>query len=78
MPSWLIALDRYFPIRYLFWLFCAVAAMLSAFVWVAFGQWGWAALTFVLLVGLGVRDSLQSRHAVLRNYLDRVAAESAS
>ncbi|MBE7420200.1 MAG: FMN-binding glutamate synthase family protein [Ideonella sp.] len=68
MPSWLIALDRYFPIRYLFWLFCAVAAMLSAFVWVAFGQWGWAALTFVLLVGLGVRDSLQSRHAVLRNY----------
>jgi glutamate synthase domain-containing protein 2 len=68
MPGWLLALDRYFPIRYLFWLFCAVAALLSAFVWVAFDQWGWVTLLFALLVALGVRDSLQSRRAVLRNY----------
>jgi glutamate synthase domain-containing protein 2 len=68
MPSWLLALDRYFPIRYLFWLCCAVVALLSAFVWVAFSQWGWVALLFTLLVALGVRDSLQTRRAVLRNY----------
>ncbi len=68
MPGWLLALDRYFPIRYLFWLLCAVGALLSAFVWVAFDQWGWVTLLFTLLVGLGVRDSLQSRRAVLRNY----------
>ena len=68
MPGWLLALDRYFPIRYLFWLFCAVGALLSAFVWVAFDQWGWVTLLFALLVALGVRDSLQSRRAVLRNY----------
>jgi glutamate synthase domain-containing protein 2 len=68
MPGWLLALDRHFPIRYLFWLFCAVGAMLSAFVWVAFHQWGWVALLFFLLAALGVRDSLQTRRAVLRNY----------
>src|SRR5688500_9545901 len=68
MPAWLLALDRYFPIRYLCWLSCAVGALLSAFVWVAFNQWGWVALLLALLVALGVRDSLQSKRAVLRNY----------
>jgi len=68
MPGWLLALDRYFPIRYLFWLFCAVGALLSGFVWVAFNQWGWVTLLFALLVAVGVGDSLQSRRAVLRNY----------
>jgi glutamate synthase domain-containing protein 2 len=68
MPGWLLALDRYFPIRYLFWLLCAVGALLSAFVWVAFNQWGWVALLLSLLVTMGVRDSLQSKRAVLRNY----------
>ena len=68
MPGWLLALDRYFPIRYLFWVFCAVGALLSAFVWVAFHQWGWVTLLFALLVAVGVRDSLQTRRAVLRNY----------
>jgi glutamate synthase domain-containing protein 2 len=68
MPGWLLALDRYFPIRYLFWLCCAVGALLCAFVWVAFHQWGWVALLFALLVAVGVRDSLQTKRAVLRNY----------
>ena len=45
-------LDRYFPVRYLFWLFCAVGALLSAFVWVAFDQWGWVTLLFALLAAL--------------------------
>jgi len=68
MPAWLHALDRYFPIRYLTWLVCGIGFLLCAFVWVAFGQWGLAALAFGALVLVGVRDSLQRRHAVLRNY----------
>ncbi len=68
MPGWLLALDRFFPIRYVVWLGCGIGFVLCAFVWVAFGQWGWTALAFAGLVGLGVRDSLQSRRAVLRNY----------
>jgi glutamate synthase domain-containing protein 2 len=68
MPAWLHALDRYFPIRYLVWLVCAVGLLLCAFVWIAFKQWGLMTLVFAVLVGLGVRDSLQRRHAVLRNY----------
>lgn len=68
MPAWLHALDRYFPIRYLAWLACAIGLLLCAFVWVAFGQWGWLALAFALLAALGIRDSLQAKRAVLRNY----------
>ncbi|HSB22101.1 MAG TPA: FMN-binding glutamate synthase family protein [Burkholderiaceae bacterium] len=68
MPAWLHALDRYFPIRYLVWLACGIAFLVSAFVWVAFGRWGLPALAFGALVAVGVRDSVQRRHAVLRNY----------
>ena len=68
MPAWLHALDRYFPIRYLVWLSCGIGFLLCAFVWVAFKQWGLMVLVFAVLVGMGVRDSLQRRHAVLRNY----------
>ena len=68
MPAWLHALDRYFPIRYLVWLVCGIGFLLGLFVWVAFGQWRLLALSFGALVLVGVRDSLQRRHAVLRNY----------
>jgi glutamate synthase domain-containing protein 2 len=68
MPAWLQALDRHFPIRYLVWLVCGVGFLLCAFVWVAFNQWGLMALLLAVLVGLGVRDSLQTKRAVLRNY----------
>jgi len=67
MPAWLLALDRYFPIRYLMWLVCGIGFLLSAFVWVAFHQWGALALLFAALSIVGARDSLQRRHAVLRN-----------
>jgi hypothetical protein len=49
MPAWLLALDRYFPIRYLTWLVCGIGLLLSAFVWVAFKQWGPLALLFAVL-----------------------------
>lgn len=68
MPAWLLALDRVFPIRYLVWIVCSLGLLLSGFVWVAFGQWGWAVLAFALLVAIGLRDSLQVKRALLRNY----------
>ena len=68
MPAWLLALDRLFPIRYMVWLASGIGLLLSAFVWIGFGQWGWAALACAVLVGIGLRDSLQIRRAVLRNY----------
>src|SRR5512138_521027 len=68
MPAWLLALDRYFPVRYLTWLVSGVGFLLSAFVWVAFQQGGALVLLFGVLVIVGVRDTLQARHAVLRNY----------
>ena len=31
MPTWLPSLDRYFPIRYITWIACAVLLLLGAF-----------------------------------------------
>ena len=68
MPNWLIRLNDHFPIRYLVWLISAVGFLLSAFVWVAFHTGGTLALFFLFLVGLGIRDTRQTRHSILRNY----------
>ena len=68
MFNWLKQLDRHVPVRFSMWLLCAVGLLLSAFTWVAFGIGGWLALGFMFLVGLGFRDTFQTRHSVLRNY----------
>ena len=68
MRAWLLTLNQYFPIRYTTWLLCAVGLLLCTFTAVAFGTGGWLALLFALLLGLGLRDILQTRHSVLRNY----------
>jgi len=68
MPTWLLKLDEHFPIRYLAWLFCAVAFLLSAFAWVGFRVGGLATLVFGGLTLTGLRDVLQTQRAVLRNY----------
>ena len=68
MFDWLKKLDQHFPVRYSFWLLCGIAFMLSLFVWVGFSIGGWLVLLFLFLVGLGFRDTQQSRHSVLRNY----------
>ncbi|MGY4827102.1 FMN-binding glutamate synthase family protein [Sphaerotilaceae bacterium SBD11-9] len=68
MRAWLLTLNQYFPLRYATWLLCAVGALLCAFTQIAFGAGGGWALLFMLLVLLGVRDVLQTRHSVLRNY----------
>ena len=68
MFDWLKKLDQHFPVRYSAWLLCAVAMLLSAFSWVAFGAGGGLVLVFALLTALGFRDIQQTRHSVLRNY----------
>jgi glutamate synthase domain-containing protein 2 len=68
MHDWLQRLDRHFPVRYAGWLASAVLCLLAGFSWVAFGVGGWLALLGLFLVGLGLRDVRQTRHAVLRNY----------
>ncbi|MED5621498.1 FMN-binding glutamate synthase family protein [Ideonella sp. BN130291] len=68
MPAWLFALDRHFPIRYLTWLGCAIAALLGAFTWVAFHMGGGIALLGLAGVITGLHDVRQQRHSILRNY----------
>ena len=61
-------LDARFPVRYTFMALCGLGALLALFSLVAFGV-GWLALIACLaLVGVGVHDLRQTRHAVLRNY----------
>jgi len=68
MLKWMQRLNEHFPLRYSTWLLCAVALLLSTYVWVGFGMSGWPALVFLFLTALGLRDTLQSQRSVLRNY----------
>ena len=68
MHAWLNKLDQHFPVRYTVWLLSAVGLLLFTFTWVAFNTGGLLALLCLFLVGLGWRDTRQSRHSVLRNY----------
>jgi glutamate synthase domain-containing protein 2 len=68
MFAWLNRLDQHVPVRYSAWFLCAMGFLISAFCWVAFDV-GWLpALVFLLLVGLGLRDTMQTQRSVLRNY----------
>ena len=68
MPHWLHRLDEQFPIRYLTWLLCGIGLLVSAFTWTAFHVGGAWALLFLFLSAVGLRDTLQQRHSLLRNY----------
>ncbi|HET9977285.1 MAG TPA: FMN-binding glutamate synthase family protein [Burkholderiaceae bacterium] len=68
MHEWLARLDHHFPVRYTAWFLAAVGTLLLGFTWVAFEAGGPLALLCLFLVGLGWRDSRQTRHSVLRNY----------
>ena len=68
MFHWINRLDPYFPIRYSAWVLCMVASVPSP---PSPGRtWGCAvaAIVFLGLVLVGMRDVLQKRHAILRNY----------
>jgi glutamate synthase domain-containing protein 2 len=66
--NWLKQLDRHVPVRYSAWLLCAAGMVLAGVHWYLRGWGGGIALVFMALVGLGLRDTRQTRHAVLRNY----------
>ena len=68
MPALLHVIDRYFPIRYLTLLVCAVMLLLGGFAWIAFDRGATVTLIGAFGVVTGVRDMLQKRHAILRNY----------
>ncbi len=68
MPAWLLWIDRIVPLRYLVWTLSGIACILAVWNWAATGTGGWLALATVALVATGIRDCLQTRRAVLRNY----------
>ena len=62
------ALDARLPVRYSFMALCAFGALLALFSLIVF-QVGWLPLLVcAALVGVGVHDLRQTRHAILRNY----------
>jgi glutamate synthase domain-containing protein 2 len=70
MHTWLDRLDRLVPVRYATWalaglgLLLALATAAASHGAVALG----VAALFALLVAVGLRDVLQNRHSILRNY----------
>jgi glutamate synthase domain-containing protein 2 len=68
MPGWLLALDRYFPIRYLWLLLAGILLVVGAIAWWQTHTLQWLCVVGAVGVVLGVRDIRQTRHAVLRNY----------
>jgi glutamate synthase domain-containing protein 2 len=68
MFAWLSRLDRHFPIRYSAWALCWLGLAASAYAWARMGMDAWLAVVFLALVVVGMRDLVQRRHAVLRNY----------
>ncbi len=70
MVSWLMALDRFYPIRYLPFTLAVLLTGMSAAAWALHrnGTWGWITLCAAAVAAIGLRDMVQARHAVLRNY----------
>jgi glutamate synthase domain-containing protein 2 len=62
-------IDRVLPVRYMVWMLSGVALFAALMAWTAgWGAAGWGVAAAGLVLLLGLRDVLQSRHAVLRNY----------
>ncbi len=68
MPAWLLALDHYFPVRYLWLLVVSVLLVLGGFASWQGQMLHWTLVIGVIGVVIGIRDIRQTRHAVLRNY----------
>jgi glutamate synthase domain-containing protein 2 len=68
MFAWLSKLDQYFPIRYSAWALCMIGFAASTYAWVRMGMDASFSIGFLVLVLLGLRDTMQARHAILRNY----------
>ncbi len=61
-------LNDIFPIRYTVFGLCIMGLILCIFTLVGFGQGGWLLPVFLLLVGLGAYDVMQTKRSILRNY----------
>jgi glutamate synthase domain-containing protein 2 len=68
MPVWMLWIDRIVPLRYLIWTLSGIACIFCVWNWAATGTGALWALITVVLVVTGIRDCLQTRRAVLRNY----------
>ena len=68
MLEWLMRIDRHVPLRCAPWLLCSAGALLSGLSWAIYGQGAVPALLLGALSALGLRDRLQTRRSVLRNY----------
>jgi glutamate synthase domain-containing protein 2 len=68
MHAWLGKIDRFFPVRYTALCLAALLSVGFALYFWRTGSGAWIALTFGALTLLGLRDSLQTQHSVLRNY----------
>jgi glutamate synthase domain-containing protein 2 len=68
MFAWITRLDAYLPIRYFAWALCVVGLVASAYAWAQMDADLWLVLVFLALALLGLRDTQQPRHAILRNY----------
>ncbi len=68
MRDWLSRLDDLFPLRYAAWLAAALLSLAFAICWLVYDFGGLPSVTFLFLVAVGVRDTRQQRHSVLRNY----------
>jgi hypothetical protein len=60
-------LNSIFPIRFLAFSACILAALLGLSAWASGGALVWA-LVPGFLVGIGLLDLMQSRRSILRNY----------
>ena len=68
MPTWLISLDRHFPIRYLTLLTAAAALLAGGLAWFGNGQGHWLMGLGAAGLAVGIRDLRQTKRALLRNY----------
>jgi len=68
MRRWINALNEQFPLRYLTWLLCWLGLAITALSWLVLKSGSWLVLSFGALTLLGLRDVLQNKRAILRNY----------
>ena len=68
MFAWISRIDSHFPIRYAAFALCIAGWLAASVAWARVGLSPWIALVLLGLVLVGIRDLLQQRHSVLRNY----------
>ena len=68
MNAWLSRLDQFFPVRYTLWSLSLLATVWFAFSWILTGKGAVPAIVCAGLAAVGIRDMLQSKHSMLRNY----------